>query len=176
MTFLTKLEAVLKNKDLPAKERGFSFPDLLVSISIMAILATQAIPQFSGFASSFDRFNARSYLIQDLKRAQAEAITQGCREIFTIATDGKSYSYGCDYLPYDTNSIPQADSISFTRHLPGNMTISADALIIFNSQGHAVDASGSMSNVNITLYDDSGPSITAVATGTLLGTGVFSCS
>lgn len=159
---------------LASEEKGFTLIDVLISIAVLAILGTLALPQYINFSSSFDGFNARSYLIQDLKQAQAEAITRGCREIFSIAEDAKSYSFGCDYLAYDTNVPPQADSISFVRNLPGDVTISASSLIIFNSRGQSVDTDDVISTVSITLWDQRGESPSVITTGTLLGTGVFS--
>jgi len=63
---------------------------------------------------------------------------------------------------------------SLQRNLPANMTITSSDPIIFNSRGQAVDVDDIMSNLTISLIEsgDGGPE--TFASGTLLGTGVFS--
>lgn len=155
-------------------EIGFSVIDLVVAFAILTILGYFAVLEFRTTELSFERMNARSFVVQDLKRAQAETITQGCRGIMTVATDGRSYNFGCDYLSYDTNVPPQADALSFTRDLPDTITLSTSGQIIFNSRGQTVDAYDAMTTISLTLADKSGGGSTTFASGTLLGTGVFS--
>jgi prepilin-type N-terminal cleavage/methylation domain-containing protein len=154
---------------------GFTLFELIVTLAFVAILGSFASPHFSTLHVTFDRMNAQSFLIQDLKRAQAEAITLGCRGILSINNYNTGYSFGCDFLPYDDASPPKSDVVSFARNLPVGLKIYSDAPIIFNSRGQAVDVEGNMSNISIQLTDlkaDLGSSV--FAAGTLLGTGVFS--
>jgi len=157
-------------------QRGFTLANLLVTISILAISTAAALPQVSRLRATFNRMNAEAYLTQDLKRAQAESITQGCRGIFIIAPDGRSYSFGCDYLVYDTTVPPQPDNVTLRRKLPDNFLIQASQPIIFNSKGQTVDASGIISNTTITLVETGHGAARDFASGILLGTGVFSFS
>jgi len=120
-------------------ELGFSLLDVLVTLTMLSVAGIVAVPQLKSLTTAFNHMNARSYLIQDLKRAQAEAITQGCRGVFVIIGNGSSYSFGCDYLDYDTNVPPSHDSTSMVRDLPGNAIVSVPSSIIFNSRGQAVD-------------------------------------
>ncbi|MCB0360287.1 MAG: hypothetical protein KDD44_11650 [Bdellovibrionales bacterium] len=138
-------------------------------MTLAAVVGAIAVPQFTGLNEPLQRLNVRAGLLQDLKRAQAETITIGCRGIFTISAGGNSYSFGCDYLPYDTNYPPQSDVTSFQRTLPSGVSVTANAEVIFNSRGQSVDANDILSNVTISLSDGSG----MFATGTLLGTGLF---
>ncbi|MCB0338138.1 MAG: hypothetical protein KDD53_00975 [Bdellovibrionales bacterium] len=133
-----------------------------------------ALPKLSSLTASYNQLNAKSFLVQDLKRAQAETITQGCRGIFKIANDGESYSFGCDYLSYDVTDPPSADVVSFVRNLPEDITVESDIPIIFNSQGRAVDIDGILTNVSVTFEESSSGSPESFASGVLLGTGVFS--
>lgn len=155
-------------------ERGFSLIEMLVSLVIMALMTAIAAPNFADLSASFDRMNARSNLLQDLKRAQAEALTKGCRGIFTIAVGGGSYSYGCDFLSYDTNSPPAYDVMSFEREMPTGVTISSDAQIIFNSRGQTVDENDVISTVTVSMTKSVDGSPEVFVTGTLMGTGLFS--
>lgn len=143
-------------------------------MSISAILMAIALPQMSDLKASYNQLNAKSYFVQDLKRAQAEAITQGCRGIIKIAANMRSYYFGCDYLSYDVDPNPSPDMQRFKRNLPPQITLSSDAPIIFNSRGQAVDIDYIISNLTVTFTETNGQGVNQFATGTLLGTGVFS--
>ena len=152
------------------RDKGFTLVEMLAVIIITAVVGAVAIPQFGTLRGSMDRINARAYIIQDLKRAQAESITQGCRGIFKIAANNESYTFGCDYLTYDVAADPSADVTSFVRNLPTDIEVSADAAVIFNSRGQAIDTSYALTNVDISITDDG----TEFASGTISGSGVFS--
>lgn len=143
---------------------------------ITALLAAYAIPQYSRMSDSFDRFNARAHLLEDIKRAQAFSLAEGCRGILTIAGDGNSYDFGCDYLAYDAADPPSADSIQFTRNLGDDITLASSTSVIFNSRGQTVDKDDIIQNVTFTLTSSAKGSTGTFATGTLLGTGVFQYS
>jgi type IV fimbrial biogenesis protein FimT len=155
-------------------EDGYTLVEFLVSIAILAIVSAIAAPSFSDLSASFDRMNARSNLLQDLKRAQAESLTKGCRGILVIADDGKSYSFGCDFLDYDTSSPPSHDIVSFSRALPRNLSISTSSQIIFNSRGQSVDETDVVSTVTITMMKETQNTPSVFLNGTLTGTGLFS--
>lgn len=157
-------------KNYQKRDSGFTLIELLAVIIVATLVGVIAIPQFSTLRGSMDRVNARSYVLQDLKRAQAESITQGCRGIFKIAGDNKSYSFGCDYLAYDTAADPSSDVTSFIRNMPTNIEISADAPVIYNSRGQAIDTGYALTNVNVSLTENG----TEFASGIISGSGVFS--
>lgn len=152
------------------EQRGFTLVELLVAMSIMALVGYVAVPHISAMTSGFDAVNAQSYVLHDLKRAQAQTVLEGCRGILEIDPSGRSYTFGCDYLPYDTNNPPQHDVMIFQRNLPGTVSISTTGPIIFNSRGQAVDSDDVINNVTVTLREGG---VDVVATGVLLGTGVF---
>lgn len=160
----------------PLQEQGVTLLELIVTLSILSVLAYTAIPAFENIQNSYHRFNSRSYLIQDLRRAQAFALSEGCRGIFTVSTDRKSYSFGCDYLSYDISHPPRADNINFLRELPPSILIDAPQTIIFDSRGAAVDEDGVVSSTNISLLESESGVTSTFASGTLLGTGLFSFS
>ncbi len=149
---------------------------LLEIVTVLGIVSSVSVAvslNFSEVRSSFDKLTARGVLIQDLTRAQAEAVTAGCRMIFTVATDGRSYNYGCDLLPYDTGFPPSADVFSCVRPLPRRITLSPGTVIVFNSRGQSVDASGEMTNVTLRLSAETSRGVVNYVSGTLLGTGAF---
>lgn len=167
---------VIENSKLTKRltnQHGLTVLNLLVSMAIIAVVGAMGIMQFNQLDSSFNRLNAQSVFIQDLKQAQAEAITEGCRGILELDSSGESYTFGCDYLAYDTSSPPSADVQSFERILPDNISMGISEQIIFNSRGHAVDKDDILTNVNITFTDSSLGNSVQFATGTLVATGLF---
>jgi Tfp pilus assembly protein FimT len=150
-------------------EKGFSLLEMVTLLVFITIIGTLGIPQLAELGKSFDRFNARNHLLEDLKRAQAESITEGCRGIVNIVDQGTRYEFGCDYLDYDTTANPVFDKIRFARDLPFNMKVTATGPIIFDSRGQAVNTGGITNNVTLSLA----AADQTFATGILLGTGVF---
>ena len=177
MRLLRKISQLQENVAPPTltnNEDGFTFFELLVVAGIIAIFAGAALVKRPDVSGAFDRMNARSFVLQDLKRAQAETLTTGCRGIMQINGDGSGYFFGCDYLNYDTTVPPNGDEVSFSRQLPPSVTISANAdRIIFNSRGHTVDVNDVMTTVTVTFTKHTGGSSEDFATGTLLGVGMF---
>lgn len=156
------------------KELGFTILELMITLSISSVLAYIAVPKFEEFQSSYHRFNSRSYLIQDLRRAQAFTLSEGCRGILVVNSDKKRYSFGCDYLDYDTAVPPRPDNFSFERALPQGIAIEIGSTVIFNSRGESVDVDSIISSVPVSLIDTRTQSASAFASGTLMGTGLFS--
>lgn len=147
--------------------------EFLVALSISSVVAYITIPRFTEINASMHRINARKFVLLDLRRAQAETVKNGCRGIVTIAANSNSYTFGCDYLAYDTNVPPQADVIIFSRTLPNSFFISSDDTIIFNSKGQIVDELGFIDSRQITLSESAHGPMNQYATGQILGTGLF---
>lgn len=153
---------------------GFTIFELLVVMLITSVMAYTVLPQFSTLSGTFKRMNAMSFVLQDIKRAQAETITHGCRGILRINSDQESYYFGCDYLAYDSTIPPAPDSTTFARYLPEGVKLSVSDTIIFNSRGEATLYDGTITSLNVSLSQTVGSSADVFATGTLYGTGVFS--
>lgn len=154
-------------------ERGFSMLELVVTMTIASILASTAISQFTELNSVFDRWNARTLLLQDIRFAQAKSVTQGCRGVITIAGGGNTYSFGCDYLDYDTTDPIAADTIFINRTLPTSINLATDGTIIFNPKGQIIDSSGALQTRTISLTDTGGGESVEFATASIYATGVF---
>ena len=170
---LGSFESFPEGAELASHERGYSLMELLVAMGMFSILVALALPRYMEFNKSYNREHARTLFIHDLKRAQAETITQGCRGIFTIAPDAHSYSYGCDYLSYDTNNPPTYDVVKFTRVLPTGVSLSFDNTLIINSQGKIVDTDGILDTRSVTLLQQEGGTNVPFTTGTILATGLL---
>ena len=160
--------------DVSTSEVGFTVVEMLAAIAVFGVMTFLALPHLYNLSNTFNRVNAKSYIVQDLKRAQAETITQGCRGILAVDASAQGYNFGCDYLAYDASATPAADKTFFSRSLPERITVSVSGPIILNSRGQTVDAADVLTTVTIQLWEEVNGVPTAFATGTLSGTGVFS--
>ena len=156
------------------EERGFTVMELMISVVILAILARSAVSMTTSTLDSADKSTSEVQVVQHLRRAQATAVTEGCRGIFSISNDARSYSFGCDYLPYSTATPPVADTAFFQYYLPQGITISTSGLIILNSRGQSEDESYVLTTRTVSLTSTQGLNTAVFATGTLRATGFFS--
>ena len=152
------------------KSRGFTVFELMVTICILGLLARYAVEMTFQTLSSGNKNTARILLVQELRRAQAMAVTEGCRGIWSLGNSGNTYSFGCDYIPYDTNTTPAADVAKFAGSFPAGMTMSVSSQLIYNTRGQLVDASNALVTRTVTL--SAGGS--SFASGTIRATGFFS--
>lgn len=161
------ISQVLKSED------GFNMIEIVVTLSVAVILASTAVSQFTEINTVFDRWNARTLLLQDIRFAQAKSVTQGCRGVIEIAAGGNSYTFGCDYLDYDTSAPIEADVDFLTRTLPNDINFSSDDTIIFNPKGQIIDPTGALDSRSLTLTDTGGESSSVFSTAQIYATGVF---
>ena len=158
------------------QDQGFSLMELLVSIALVTIIGAAAVIGISDLRGSYDRLSAMAEFEEHLRLAQLKSVSEGGRGILVVATGGASYSFGYDYLPYDTTSPFTPDTTEFSKNMPNLITISVSGTIIFNSSGRVIDENGIFTSHTITLYDSRTGSPVQFATGTLTSTGVLSLS
>lgn len=135
-----------KNKQT---EKGFTLFELLVAMSIFAIMLATALPNLSEVFNSFERNSFLSQVVADLSEARALSLSKGARGVFSISEDGSSYSFGIDTL--ELNDPPSADTILFNRNFSSKNSLSASSTILFSSRGYLVDEYGELVNININL-------------------------
>lgn len=153
---------------------GFTLAELLMTMALFATISLIAAPRVSELLESFSRSNAEMQVLQDMRLMQATTVEQGCQGIVSIAADGKSYSYGCDYVPFSAVSPPVWDSVRFTHSLPPKVTVATNGQIIFNSRGQAVEESGALATRTISLSLNKYGAPVVFNIGTLRPTGFFS--
>ena len=152
--------------------RGFTLIELLISMVLVSILAGIAIPNMYKLSDAINKRNAELQVLHDLRYAQATTVEQGCKGIFTVSSNGKSYTLGCDYVPYSSLSSPVADRTLKVQSLPAGISLSVTAPIYFNSRGQVTDSYGVLITNTIVLKADG----VAFSTGTLRPTGFFEFS
>lgn len=158
---------------------AFTLVELMISISIIAILTIAAIPSFSGFSKSQAMAQGFKSLESDLRIAQSRSLsgatapagatvapkawginfTNGASSynIFTctpaqIPTDYTNYRYGnpkCDSSPYKTVLLSPSIKIN----------VSASPLdVVFDSQNGSIYVNGNQvgANIGVTYSDGTG--------------------
>ena len=158
---------------LKTNEGGVTLFELLISMTMILIIGNSAIGQVAKTSKIYNQWNARSILLRDIRFAQSKSITQGCRGVFKITSGGESYSFGCDYLDYDTSNPIDADVSFLFRELPRNISISGSNTIIFNNTCQNIDSTGNLTTGSLTLTDNGGGEINNFASATIYSTGVF---
>ena len=132
---------------------GFSVLELLVVMTIFALLTTLALPQFVSLESTFARSDSLQRVEFDLRRAKSEALAAGARTVVSFDDRGQGYSIGFDYLPF--NDPPAADEIFLNETLPSTISLNSESsTIIFDSRGFLIDDAGSPTTVDISLVEN----------------------
>lgn len=158
---------------------GFTLFEVLVALSLLAVVLAAAQPSLTELKASYDRSNASRSFEFDLRRARSEALSKGVRIIITLASNGRSYTVGQDMLAYDTTD-GNYDTLLFTRELPQNITLSFSGSgpnatkLIFSSRGFLSDIAGNRTTAQriATLSYQGG----SFATATIYPVGVASVS
>ena len=137
-----KKRATLKwgGRALLSDSRGFSMIEILVTISIVSLLCSLAVPNMIKMSREASRGNAQDQVAFDINRARNEAMSTGARVLFILTNNGSQYSLGSDYLPYSDTQIP--DSTISSAKLPSGVTIISSRVISFDSRGFLVDNFG----------------------------------
>ena len=88
----------------PQSASGFSLIEMMVVVSLMAILAGLAAPSFTGMIESYQVASARDNLLSTLQFARTEAIRTGQPITVRRRADCPSNNWGCGWIVFrDTN-------------------------------------------------------------------------
>ncbi|MCB0321809.1 MAG: prepilin-type N-terminal cleavage/methylation domain-containing protein, partial [Bdellovibrionales bacterium] len=113
------------------RSSGFSVVELLVALGLLSVLSAVAVPSFNVIRGSYERQTAEHQFALDLLRARAVASQYNARAIVQLAADGRSYTIGMDYSPY--NVVPAADEVDFTRNITGGVSIGPIGALVFDA-------------------------------------------
>lgn len=126
-----------------ARPFGFSLIELMVGVSIMAILATVAMPNFQIWLQNSQIRTAAESVSSGLQRARAEAVARNTNVTFTVWTDSswtisvvapasviesRSASEGSKNV---TRTVLPADATTITFNNFGGVVANADASATF---------------------------------------------
>jgi type IV fimbrial biogenesis protein FimT len=117
--------------------RGFTVPELIFSVALVAILLTAAQPSFKSLMASTQVRTAKNLLVLGLQRARAEAVKTGRNLVLCPSEDEQSCSDNSDWsagwvLFRDDNRNSRFDP---TESLILAQTLDSQQLIVHSTSG-----------------------------------------
>lgn len=131
------------------KQTGVTMIELLIVLTIAAILAAIAAPSFTSLINSTRQNSAMSQLVADLNRARGEAIKRNVRVLICIRnSSGTDCGTGTDWQngwlichdedqdnACDTTSATNPNPIAVHQALTSQLTLTGPNVIRFNASG-----------------------------------------
>jgi type IV fimbrial biogenesis protein FimT len=187
----------LRNRCAPrpsGHERGLTLVEMLVALTIAAILASTAVPSFLWSLSSYRVSGQVNGWIGDLQYARAEAIKRGQTVTLCISTNGTSCATGTTswqsgwivFADADGDATVDAGEVVLRTQaaLTGGSTFSASnnvRAVTFNRDGFAIGLPAG--TVTLTLHDSTNTSgltrcvaVTTVGRTSVQKAGAGNCS
>lgn len=133
-------------------KNGFTLIELMVTLSVLAILLTIAVPNLQMFIQNSRLMSQTAGLVGDLNFARSEAIKRGGAVNICASADGATCSgavtWETGWIVFNENSVPLNTTVDageailrVTPALGGNNTMRAPAgrsAIQFSPQGYSV--------------------------------------
>ena len=128
-----------------AKELGFTLIELMVTLAMVAILMTVAVPSITAFQRNAELTSFSNSLLSAINAARGEAMKRG-RNAMIIPTDGANWSNGWTVF-VDVNRNGAYDEVTDITVLkreaaPSYLTVSSTAVTSADSLYIMYDASG----------------------------------
>ena len=152
------------------RQYGFTLTELVVVMSIVAILLSLGVPSYRSITNSYRLSSEVNGLLGDLMYARAEAIKEGQRVTVCASTNGATCSGGTAWQTgwivwsNPTNALQPTAGIlrlqlKFTGTTPDTFVASNGvSAVTYNREGFATTAGG-FPNTTITLHDKSANAI-----------------
>lgn len=117
-------------------QRGFTLVELMVTVAVVAILATVAAPNFSALIEDQRVTSQINDLVGSLQLARSEAVKRGAN--ITFAPVGGSYGGGwCIFI----GATCSGNNILRQHEAAAALTAGPSAALVFNSQGQVSSTS-----------------------------------
>ena len=120
-------------------ESGFTLTELMVVVAVMAILSSIAIPAFGSMSAGNDLNNVQEDVIETLKKARAMAVSRSTFATIAINSANHTMQLGLADGSQPLEIVP----------LRSNITIAADATLVFGAQG-TVTAQAGTTTIDLT--------------------------
>ena len=125
------------------KRAGFTLVELLVTIAVIAIIATIAVPGFQGMTANNRLASDYNEILSGLNLARSEAIKRRESVEFEITSP----------TPWAYEISVGSDTLRIRSGTGGTLSVSGSTSIVFDSLGRAPSCSG---GCTITLTHDAG--------------------
>jgi type IV fimbrial biogenesis protein FimT len=138
----------------PRSARGFTMIELIVTMSVAAILAAIAVPSFVAMAQSQRRVAERTDMVLALNYARSEAVKQNSPTGVSVTANGgwaNGWSVCCTSTGASINTLPAIDSRST---LSANQAGATPVTVTFDSSGALTPSTGT---ILFTFCDSRGP-------------------
>ena len=144
---------------LSTAKNGFTLIELMVTIALVAILLTVAVPSFTTYQRNAELTSFTNTLLSGVNAARGEAMKRG-RNAMVVPTDATNWSSGwIVFVDVDrTGTYAAANDITIlTREAtPSYLVISGNGTsgesppyIMFNASGYSATKTGSFSTKNL---------------------------
>jgi len=136
-----------------AKSRGFTLTELMIAITVMAVLGSFAMPSFRQMMRNKEVNSAAESVANGLQRARAEAVARNAKVKFVL---GSGTSWTVDYVTKPVSTDPPIDTRPSSESANATLVAKASDLstnatiITFNQLGQVVanaDSSATLSRV-----------------------------
>jgi type IV fimbrial biogenesis protein FimT len=125
-------------------KRGFTMIELIVTMSVAAILAAIAVPSFVAISQGERRIAEVNDMVLALNYARSESVKQNSPagvSVFANGTWGGGWNVCCTSTGASVNTLPAIDSRST---LTANLAGTSPVTVTFDSSGALVPSSGTL--------------------------------
>jgi type IV fimbrial biogenesis protein FimT len=123
------------------RERGFTLPELIVTLSVAAILATVAVPSFNGIIANQRGKTLSSALYATLAKARSEALTLNGN--VTLQPKAGNWGNGWQMLDPNNNVLDDYTAVA-------GITIAGPAALTYRSSGRLPVGAAPMFQISTT--------------------------
>jgi type IV fimbrial biogenesis protein FimT len=148
---------------IDVKSRGFSLVELMVAVSILAIIAAIAVPSFNTMILNAKTRTAAEAIVNGLQKARAEAVTRNANIEFILAADVSWIVQTPAAVVLQSRRGDEEGSAEVTLATNANATTAT-----FNSFGSLIsnaDSSVRLSQIDISITNGSRPLRVVVGAG-----------
>jgi prepilin-type N-terminal cleavage/methylation domain-containing protein len=129
---------------MKTKRGGFTMIELIVTMSVVAILGAIAIPSFVAISQGERRIAEVNDMVLALNYARSEAVKQNSPTGVSVTANGSwagGWNVCCSSTGTSVNTLPAIDSRST---LTANLAGTAPVTVTFDSSGAQVPSSGTL--------------------------------